>query len=234
MRVPSPSQLRVASVVSVFGLAVAVACTLPSTFQVKRFAPSTPDDTLPTPAPTWANVYAGLTTDRQRDSMLASAVVPYGQSLSYDAADGAGDEQRLWVGPIDTGHLGPPARIEPQRGTYLLDSTSLAGGRVIARIINLSADSGYTPLNMLANDTLYWWVERRSGQWISAFVRTKSGPSGILVDSLRRTFHTDGQWRQALARWVSHSAEGAWGDCSHSGCCEALSLRIAAAQQLLK
>ena len=217
-----------------FGLAVVAGCTqMVALGPGIRVANFTSEDTIATPPPAWATVYAALGSARQRDTMLSDSVVRYGRSLAYDEADGAGDEQRLWIGPVDTsGRLGPPARIEPQRGTYLLDSTSLAAGRVIARIRNLSTDSGYAPLHMLPNDTLYWWVERRNGRWISAFVRTQQAPHGILVDSLRRTTHAQGQWRQALARWVSHSAEGAWGDCSHSVCCEALSGSIALATSL--
>jgi hypothetical protein len=186
-----------------------------------------------TPAPSWASYYAALGSDSLKNVTLADSVVGYGRTLEFDTVDGAGDEQPLWVGTTDSGHFGPVTRIEPQRGSYLLDSLKLQTGRVIARIINRSADSGYAPLRMLPKDTVYWWIERRNGAWISAFVRTQPPSQGILVDSLQRTTHADGQWKQALARWVDPAfAYGTWIDCSSSGCCSATAPRIAAATLL--
>ena len=186
----------------------------------------------PTPPPSWQATYAALTTDSARNLFLRDSLVAYGRSLEFDTVDGAGDEQQL---PVDSlrSWAGPLMRIEPQVGIHALDDTLLGSGRVIARIINRSADSTYAPLRMLAADTAYWWVEQRaSAGWVSAVVRSGAPAAGVLFGALQRTTHGTHRWVQPTARWVWPSPDSSyatrrlfgvalWGGCTGPVCCEA-------------
>ena len=187
----------------------------------------------PTPAPAWAAAYAALGTDSARNAFLRDSVRGYGVSLGFETIDGTGDVRRLFAAGGRAGGL--LVRIEPQTGIYRLTDSALAAGRVIARVVNLSADSGRLgPLWVLPSDTVYWWVERRGTRWVGAFVRSALPRRGILVDSLKLTTHGPSYaWRQAVARWVwADDGDGAWGDCTITGCCEASSDRLAAADTI--
>ncbi|AHG89542.1 hypothetical protein J421_2005 [Gemmatirosa kalamazoonensis] len=180
----------------------------------------------PTPAPTWAAGYALLTTDAARNAWLADSVPNYGRSLAFDTVDGAGDEQRLMV---DSTGLGPQARIEPQIGAFKLADVTLGAGRVIARLINTSGTASYTFLAMQPNDTVYWWVERRSQRWVGAIVSVKSG-NGKFIDSVTMTNHGVYTWKQSLSRWQPVLLYAApWGTCENSVCCGTTQAKIAAA-----
>ena len=72
MRVSRRSHPRSWSLVSMFGLAVVAGCTqMVALGPGIRVANFTSEDTIATPPPAWATVYAALGSDRQRDTMLS-------------------------------------------------------------------------------------------------------------------------------------------------------------------
>jgi hypothetical protein len=155
------------------------------------------------------------------------------ESLRFDTTRGAADVQ-----PVDfaRGEIGTaaahPARIEPEIGSYALDSTALARGRIIARLWSAVP----VPKLGLGPWWTYWWVDRRGprGTWRSVFIPAgpKAGPRLVLREPLMLERHPTGQWRQGIARFWVVRTQGAggdpawiesWGTCG--GCChQALSL----------
>jgi len=167
----------------------------------------------PTKAPSFGNLAQGAQAEVSR------LVVSYGESLEFDALLGAGDEQLLHVGacPGPCGH-GPLARIEPERGAAALDTTQLAAGRVVARIVN-GDTVGYPKLGVRPNSVTYWWVDKSAGEWRSLFVSSVPGAEPV-VRPLRFDYHPEAPWRRALARWVwDPGDEEAWATCTNSRCC---------------
>ena len=167
------------------------------------------------------------------DLATRSAILSYAVSLEYDTTPGAGDEQRLMVGttcpPWAGGGnctYGPLVRIEPQIGSYLIpDSTALASGRVIARVITV--DSQYPKLGLTAGKITYWWVDRRgpSNSWRSVLVSSDSTVALVHNDSLElHPAYSQGHtytWRQALARFAwSETDEKLWSTCTNGYCCK--------------
>lgn len=177
----------------------------------------------PTPAPRFIDP----------DSTTRSTFLAYAESLEYDSNLGAGDEQRLMVGttcpPWAGGGnctYGPLARIEPQIGTHRIpDSSALASGRVIARVITV--DSQYPKLGLRAGQVTYWWVDRRgpSNGWRSVLVSSDSTVALVHNDSLElHPVYSEGHtysWRQALARFYwSETDEKLWSTCMNGYCCK--------------
>lgn len=228
----TPSRSVATRAVVVLAMAVwagAAACDTVATDRPAQLT-SVPADT-PTAAPRWQAGYAALTTDSARNRFLRDSMVVYGRALEFDTVDGAGDEQHL---PVDSARSwpGPLVRIEPQRTIHALSDSLLATGRIVARILNRSADSTYTPLQLAPGDTAYWWVEQRGGSaWVSAFVRTSAPAGGVLVAGLQRTSHGAHRWLQPTARWIApptYDGQPAvfmfgfapWSGCTGSVCCE--------------
>lgn len=81
---------------------------------------------------------------------------------------------QAFEGPVDFAHdslgRGPTARIEPERGSAVLDSAALAQGRIVARI---RSDSTYAPAGF-GRWWTYWWVDKKGGHWRSLFIRSDS------------------------------------------------------------
>jgi hypothetical protein len=149
------------------------------------------------------------------------------ETLRFDTTRGAADEQ-----PVDfaRGEIGTEAarraRIEPEIGSYALDSAALARGRLIARIWS----DVPVPKLGLGPWWTYWWVDRRGprGAWRSVFIPAgpKAGPRLALRRPLELDPHPPGQWRQGIARfWVVRTRGPggdpawieSWGTCG--GCC---------------
>lgn len=167
------------------------------------------------------------------DSTTRATFLAYAVSLTYDTNLGAGDEQRLMLGttcpPWAGGGnctYGPLARIEPQVGTHLIpDTSALATGRVLARIITV--DSQYTKLGLFAGDTTYWWVDKNGpAGWRSVLVPSDTGRALVHRDTLQ-LHPVDSiasqayEWRQAIARFYwSDSDEQLWSTCTNGYCCK--------------
>ncbi|PYO86002.1 MAG: hypothetical protein DMD68_01790 [Gemmatimonadetes bacterium] len=153
------------------------------------------------------------------DSAPRSAVLNYARSLDYDSTHGVGDYRRLMVGSCPRCMYGPHVLLLPERGAAVLQTTMLAEGRVVARLINYDADV-YPKLNLAPHDTVYWWVDRRGprSEWRSVYI--SSDPTRPLQpDSLIVTdYHT--RWERTLARFLWHDRdEKLWVACDMTGCC---------------
>lgn len=198
----------------VIGLPALVAC------QPADETPSVAEEVVPPPAFV-AQVGIVVPEEVPRAEFIA-----YARGLTYDTADGTGDEQRLAVPdtivrPPDTLFYrhGPLVRIEPAVGTHRLSLDSLAAGRVIARLVNRSDDEGHPELALGAADTTYWWVDSvQTGRWRSVLVSTDTSIL-LVTDTLTFTEH-DEPWPLSFARFRwANSPEGLWMTCPNGRCC---------------
>ena len=154
------------------------------------------------------------------DSAPRSAVLNYARTLDYDSTHGVGDYRRLMVGSCPRCMYGPHVFLRPERGAATLQTTMLAEGRVVARLINLDADT-YAKFNLAAHDTVYWWVDRRGprGAWRSVYV--SSDPTRPLQpDTLIVTSYHGSRWERTWARFLWRDTDEAlWVACDMTGCC---------------
>jgi hypothetical protein len=91
---------------------------------------------------------------------------------------------------------------------------------VIARII--TEDSAYAKLNLRANDTTYWWIDRVKGRWRSAFLSSQRATAVIDTNAVWHPAAVGHgyTWHQAIARFVwSEKDEALWATCTMFGCC---------------
>src|SRR5437660_1507722 len=78
------------------------------------------------------------------ETVAFDSIRAYAHSLKYDTVLGAADESRMrfdTTGRSRPDSSGDLARIEPEKGAWMLDTTELAQGRIIARIRTGSAHS---------------------------------------------------------------------------------------------
>jgi hypothetical protein len=178
----------------------------------------------PTPAPGFAAPY---------DSVPPDTLLAYIATLQFDDREWAGDAQRLMLGtcPGSCTH-GPLVRIEPERRAHNNKNTSLQGnqGRIIARMINFSADS-YPKYNVAPTDTVYWAVREvgaytnDTARGVSLYISTRglrgTHPTPVAYDSATVERHPHAYYSgRALAHWVwSDTDETKWGTCAGGGAC---------------
>ena len=146
-------------------------------------------------------------------TISVDSIRSYADLLTFDRTPGAADRQLVDFkkGRIGTGDS---ARIEPEQGSYLLQLTDLAQGRIIARIWSAVANDslgigkGYT----------WWWVDHSGagGKWRSVFIPQDTTTAKRRAWGLR--FEDDPHyWRQAIARFRFGSPPF-WATCG-SRCC---------------
>ena len=115
---------------------------------------------------------------------------------------------------------GPHVLLLPERGAATLQTTMLAEGRVVARLINSDAEA-YPKFNLAPHDTVYWWVDRRGtgDTWRSVYV--SSDPARRLQpDTLVVTSYHGYAWQRTLARFLWRDTDEAlWVACDMTGCC---------------
>ena len=131
----------------------------------------------PPPRPTLPPSFTGA----QVDSVPLARIREYADNLQFDTTPGAFDERRVDF-RNDRLDSGPSARIEPEVGSAVVDSTALAQGRIVARI---RSDSTY-PQAGFGPWWTYWWVDKQGGHWRSLFIRSDSGskprvPTGFVL-----------------------------------------------------
>lgn len=173
------------------------------------------DEVPPTPAPPFTSPI---------EQTPFEEVVAYARELKYDPRPGTLDSQRLMVGRYGAdARYGPRVKIEVDEGAYLVDSTALAGGRVLARLVN--GDSmPYPKLNIGPYDTVYVWIDRSDQQqWRAVLFSTAYGGK-TLSKPLRINTHDHTRkrpWKESIARWVwSDDDEQLWLTCGRAQCCE--------------
>lgn len=162
------------------------------------------------------------------DYFSDTTFLAYLKTLSFVTDSEAGDRQALLLGRYpDSAHYGPLATIAPE--VHANDGTidDLQSGKVIARIVNESADS-YPKLGLLPHGTTYWWVRYDSSdtgvhsQSSYIAVNAQGVTVGVksTIDSLEvvRT-HTMFRVMQPLARFLWRSNdEDTWGTCNGQCC----------------
>ena len=155
------------------------------------------------------------------DAAPRIGVLSIARAQDYDASHGVGDFRRLMVGTCPACNYGPHVRLSPVRGAWRFDSTMLAEGRFLARLINYDTDA-YPKFNLAPHDTVYWWVDRHGpgGTWRSVYVSSGLGVE-LKADSLNHTLHaTAAPWGRSLARFLwKDTDEALWVACDMTGCC---------------
>ena len=148
------------------------------------------------------------------DTIAFDSIRAYAHSLKYDTVLGAADSSRMrfdTTGKSRPDTSGDWAWIQPEKGSWRLDTTELAQGRIIARI---RTDSAHSPTGYGPWDT-WWWIDRKGGQWRSLLLS-----DGLMTrfkdSSLTVLDHGSYRWRQSLARWRPGSQ---WGTCGRGSCC---------------
>lgn len=163
------------------------------------------------------------------DTLFASpSFAAYLGTLSFVSDSEAGDRQALLVGHYpDAAHYGPLANIAPELHANDGTIADLKSGKVIARIVNESADS-YPKLSLLPHGTTYWWVQYDSSDTgvhsKSSYVAVNDEGAvvGVLstIDSLQVVrSHVTFRVMQPLARFLWRNAdEDTWGTCNGQCC----------------
>lgn len=157
-----------------------------------------------------------------RDSVLA-----LGRRQAYDENIGAAARSIL--------ENSTDVTIEPLDDAYLADSTSLANGVVIARLINHGKEA-LSRLGLAPGAATYWLVYQHDGQLVSDFIADTQEPqydrTGVPTDRHQPTR----AWRQSISQWqlpgpVAGMGSGVtrllvvagsqpWSVCGAQGCCK--------------
>jgi hypothetical protein len=158
---------------------------------------------------------AGSIGTTSPDSLLS-----YARAQVYDTLESVGDEQFLTEGTCGANcRPGPRAAIQPQVETFRYRRTDIAGGRVIARIVNRDS-LAYPALNLAPRDTAYWFVDSAASGWRSTFISSSKGSQPV-SRPLTIERHPGQPHTQALARWKLTAAgvPVPWQSCVDEGCC---------------
>ena len=146
----------------------------------------------------------------QVDLMPVDSIKTYGLTLHFDTVLGAADRQPLLVkGGLRYGF----AKIDPERGAYRLDTSTLAHGRIIARV---ASESAYARLG-LGPGVNWWWVDKKGGKWRSIIYSEGLNAKSVqILDSLGS--HPGYRWYQSTARiMLGDTTAYLWGACGK--CC---------------
>ena len=150
------------------------------------------------------------------DSVAWDSIEAYAQTLRFDTELYAADSERVAFDTLGRetrfSDSGDPAKIEPERGAWALDTNQLAEGRIIAQITTTKFHQafGYGP------HPTWWWVDKRGGKWRSLYLSDslrKRIPASLHLET-HRGYH----WGQSLARWQS-LYQTQWGTCCYNCCC---------------
>jgi hypothetical protein len=196
-----------------FSMAALVATVSLIAFLSGGTSANTPVSTMgyksrPTPQPK----FQGSIENVNRTEILA-----YARSLDFDEDYHESDVRRLVTKTTDGWSVGPLAHIASERGMTLLDTNTMSGGRIIAKI----KSDGYLPrLNLTPGDN-YVWIDRAADRSMRAVIipGESDGQLKQFKWSCLHKFDTKG-W-PASARWRWHEGYGdtIWARCIE-GCCE--------------
>jgi hypothetical protein len=90
----------------------------------------------------------------------------------------------------------PP--IDPEIGSHVVPLVDMAGGRVLARLIN--RDSVSMP-GLASHDTTYIWIDSTQDHWRAMLVPTRSDEPVVEAHFVVNR-HPGTEWSQPEARWV--------------------------------
>jgi hypothetical protein len=140
-----------------------------------------------------------------------------------------GDRKALLVGHYpDSARYGPLATVVPELHSYEGSLGTLKYGKIIAKVVNESAEP-YPKLGLAPHGTTYWWVQYDSstGSGFSVFIPVDSGNNilrrlphrGLDVKTSHETYRATA----ALAHFVwENDDEALWGTCN-GACCRSKS-----------
>lgn len=176
----------------------------------------------------------GLGPDGQVDR---EKVIAAGRAGSYDVNPGA--SHRAEVGGITT------ATIEPAEGAYRNPTSAFDEGVVIGRLLN-NGDKPLPTFGLVPGATTYWFIYRKDGKLLSAFIPDVKDAQFDALDLPTRLHPPTRPWRQSVAQWqlpgVLDDRDGAdpkrglgalgampvlagggvdpWITCNGTGCCQ--------------
>ena len=130
--------------------------------------------------------------------------------------------------PTDTLEGGAIVTIVPARGSHRLTEEELAGGRVVARLVNAAPKANPRLAIPASGETLWFVYREEGGRWKSIFVpRTPAmAPRVRNMELLRNEQHDEER-----SRWYKQSELGSgaarsavaesepWNTCTRLGCC---------------
>ncbi len=155
------------------------------------------------------------------DAATPVGVLDIARRQDYDVSHGVGDYRRLATGcPACT--YGPHVFLHPVRGAWRFDSTMLAEGRFLARLINMDADP-YPKFNLAPHDTVYWWVDKKGpgNTWRNVYVSSSPRVAFTRDTLFKRDPHVAAaRWERTIARFLWQDRDEAlWVACDMTGCC---------------
>ncbi len=182
--------------------------------------PPAPTDHLPEP-PTPVGLEKDGEVNRQKVLQVARA-------QEYDLNPGASHRSIL--------DYGVDVTIEPVLGAYRNSKDAFDRGVVVARFINHS-DSSLPRLGLLPKQTTYWFIYRKDGQLLSAYIPDVDQADNDVRGVPTISHPPTRPWRQSIAQWqlpgvLDSESKGMgalgtalggqlpWTTCHDEGCCK--------------
>jgi len=148
----------------------------------------------------------------------------YVAKLDFDTNYDAGDEQRLAIGQYPNMKYGPLVAIQPEIGNFSLVEDDLHHGRIIARMVNYSAEP-YPKLGLAPHSITFWFAQLGPDSTKNRSVMISTDSTGTIVGRPTPLLlhygrdHKDSTRNRGLARWIwSDTDEQTWSACG-TKCC---------------
>ncbi len=164
------------------GLVLALLLILPGC-RLERHDNGGQEGRLPEP-PRPVGLGPNATVDREK-------VLAAGRAGTYDVNPGA--SHRAEVGNTI-------ATLEPAEGAYRNPPSAFDEGVVIGRVVN-NTDTPLPQFGLVPRGTTYWFIYRREGKLLSAFVPDVKDTDHDVVDLPTRLHPPTRPWRQSVAQW---------------------------------
>lgn len=169
----------------------------------------------PTPPASFSRVTATEPSD--------SALRAYFRILRFVTDPSGADVRPLVIVRGDSVRLGPVASIQPEIGSHRLNHRALRRGRVVARIVNASADE-HRWLGMAPRSYTYFWVQADPAAGYEGVMITTDSETGAIrgraLLELNFQPHSGMLRKQAFMRWAFVAGKGdqCWMPDPRGGC----------------
>lgn len=166
-----------------------------------------------------ASGFTRVTPTEPPDSVLRA----YFARLRFVTNPSGADERPLAIVRGDSVRLGPRASIQPEVGSHNVTAGQLRRGRVMARIVNRSAQP-HARLGMEPNSITYFWVQSAAPAGYEGVMITTDAETGRVWGRAFLPLHFErhpGMARkQALMRWTFVAGKGdqCWMPDPRGGC----------------
>ena len=149
--------------------------------------------------------------DSRQDILIVARATPYAVALGF------GDEQSMQSSDDSTLAKGPHVRVEPVVAAHRYDTSELAAGRFLGRLVNYDPQP-FARLGLGSLDTTYWWVDSAAtGRWRSVFFSTDPAIQPVTMPVRLEASIT---WWQPVARWVTVGGiDALWATCGRETVC---------------